>query len=574
MMDDRTVLKPVNPELEKGSYRPPFRPDHIDLILDGNEGWPPKLDLENILGVAGPELMRRYPDKYPLEVRLASMHGVDPSQVLVTAGADDAIDRCMRAYAGPERPVVLTRPTFEMIARYASVARAPVVHVPWPGGAFPLEAFAAGAGDTAGVLAVVSPNNPTGAVVTRDDLRALSHRFPGALLMLDLAYGEFADEDLSAFALTLPNAVVLRSFSKALGMAGLRVGYAVGPAEILAVLRAAGHPYSVSGPSVQLVLAALSERADEIQEYVRRVKGEREQLEGLLSRLQLHPSPSQGNFVFCRTPRAPRLHSFLAALGISVRDFPGRSGLEEDIRITCPGETGEFGRLCHAIETACAPEALLFDMDGVLVDVSASYHQAVKGAAKAFGVTLTDEDIRRAKNQPGANNDWEVTRRLLAERGLAESLERVKGTFEELYQGTAQHPGLWTTETLIPERRTLDALAARFPLGIVTGRPRGDAMRFLEAHDLTSMFRVVVCMEDAPLKPDPAPVRLALKALGVSRAWMLGDTPDDIRAARGAGVVPLGILPPGGGDLRRQALESAGAGAILNGIEELEEMIP
>jgi phosphoglycolate phosphatase-like HAD superfamily hydrolase len=99
-------------------------------------------------------------------------------------------------------------------------------------------------------------------------------------------------------------------------------------------------------------------------------------------------------------------------------------------------------------------------------------------------------------------------------------------------------------------------------------------MRFLEAHDLTSMFRVVVCMEDAPLKPDPAPVRLALKALGVSRAWMLGDTPDDIRAARGAGVVPLGILPPGGGDLRRQALESAGAGAILNGIEELEEMIP
>jgi histidinol-phosphate aminotransferase len=578
MRDPVQRLRPVNPALAEGAYRPPSRPAHIDLLLDGNEGRPPALPVGALLEQAGADLLRRYPDAGPLESRIAARHGVEPDRVLATAGADDGLDRCLRAYAGPGRAVIHTDPTFEMIPRYARLAGAPLRAVPWSEGAFPRETFLAAAGDHPGVLAVVTPNNPTGAVASAADLAALSAACPEALLLVDLAYGEFADEDLTAAALALPNAVVLRSFSKALGMAGLRVGYVLGPAPVVGALRSAGHPYAVTGPSIRLVTAALEGDLVEAAAYARRARTERRDLEALLGRLGLGPVPSQGNFVFLRPPAGPsaalRVHEDLAALGVSVRRFPGRSGLEDALRITCPGDPGEFSRLCAALETSRAPEALLFDMDGVLADVSGSYHEAIKAAALHFGVSVEDRAIRAAKEQPGANNDWDVTCRLLAAAGRPVPFEEARDAFEDAYQGTAARPGLWTRETLIPSREALEALARRVPLGIVTGRPRADALRFLEVHGLAHLFPVAVCMEDAPLKPDPAPVRLALERLGLRRAWLLGDTPDDLAAARAAGVLPLGVIPPGAGATRRAALDAAGAARIIQRIEDLEEELP
>ena len=110
-------------------------------------------------------------------------------------------------------------------------------------------------------------------------------------------------------------------------------------------------------------------------------------------------------------------------------------------------------------------------------------------------------------------------------------------------------------------------------LGIVTGRPRADALRFLRQHDLESLFDAIVCMEDAPAKPSAEPVRQALRQLGVRRAWLAGDTPDDIVAARDAGVLPLGILAPGDGKEAADALRAAGTGRILNALTELSELI-
>ncbi|MBM4372687.1 MAG: HAD-IA family hydrolase, partial [Deltaproteobacteria bacterium] len=268
------------------------------------------------------------------------------------------------------------------------------------------------------------------------------------------------------------------------------------------------------------------------------------------------------------------IHGALAGLGISVRRWAGRPGLETALRVTCPGDPAAFRRLVHALETAAAPEALLFDMDGVLADVSASYHEAVIAAAAAWGVRVDRDAIRAAKALPGSNNDWELTRRLVAAAGPRITLDEARNAFEAHYQGTPGRPGLWTRETLIPPRELLEHLARRLPLGIVTGRPRGDANRFLEAAGIAPLFRTVVCMEDAPLKPDPAPVRLALERLGLSRAWLLGDTPDDLVAARGAGVLPLGLPAPGAGEATRQALRTAGAAVVLESIAQLTEVLP
>jgi len=113
------------------------------------------------------------------------------------------------------------------------------------------------------------------------------------------------------------------------------------------------------------------------------------------------------------------------------------------------------------------------------------------------------------------------------------------------------------------------------PLALVTGRPREEAGWFLERMKIADLFRAVVGMEDAALKPDPAPVRLALERLGVRRAWMVGNTPDDIRAAVGAGVVPLGVVAPGD-DLTATAaaLTDAGAARVLDRVADLEELLP
>lgn len=222
-----------------------------------------------------------------------------------------------------------------------------------------------------------------------------------------------------------------------------------------------------------------------------------------------------------------------------------------------------------------APQALLFDMDGVLADVSASYRQAVIETARAFGVTIDRGQVSAAKARGNANNDWELSTRLINQAGVEAAFEDVKATFERLYQGTGSEPGFYRRETLLTSTALLERLAARLPLGIVTGRPRADAQRFAEDHAIASYFRVMVCLEDAPPKPDPAPVRLLMKRLEVDNAWLIGDTPDDMQAAVQADVPALGLIAPGDDpQLHRVALERAGAAHVLSDLEELEGLLP
>lgn len=533
-MDAATELEP---------YTPGARAAVVDLKLDGNEGARPSAALWDVWSRVGPDVLRLYPDASALEAALAARLGVDPEQVVVTAGADEALDRVCRAFLAPGSACVLPEPIFVMLERYAQLARAELRRVAWPAGDYPTDAVIEAAGDDAAMIAVVSPNNPTGAVATADDLARLSAACPDGVLLVDLAYTEFADVDLTSAALALPNAIVTRTLSKAYGLAGLRIGYAVGPAGWIRRLRACAGPYPVATPSLLLAGACLEQPVDAMDDFVARVRVERDELAARLAELGLPSVPSQGNFVFVPLgdpDRARRLHAALGALGVAVRLFAD-SG---DLRITCPGDEADFARLLEALSTAAAPDALLFDMDGVLVDVGRSYRGAIRAAAARFGVTVTDDDVTALKLAGDANCDWDVTWRLVRKGGVEAAFDDVKAAFEEVYQGTGDAPGLRELETALVDRAWLERLAAARPLAIVTGRPRGDAERFLEREGWSDLFTAVVCREDAAPKPAPDAVRVALEALGASTAWMLGDTPDDVEAARAAGVAPFGVVPP------------------------------
>ncbi len=343
------------------AYRVPRPNKPIDLYLDGNEGVAPPAALLDIAHELGPEVLRRYPSKGELEAQLAAEFGVDAAQVLVTAGGDDALDRACRAVLEPGRELVLPVPTFEMLERYPRLVGATTVPVPWDVPAFPIAGVLDALRDATGAIAIVSPNNPTGAVATTADLEALSAAAPHVLLLVDLAYVEFADVDLTAAALRLPNAVVVRTFSKAWGLAGLRVGYAIGPPRIIDWLRAVGGPYPTSGLSLAIASRRLSTGAADMRAFIERVRVERAALSSLLIECGAAPVPSQANFVLGRFGDARLVQAALADMGIAVRAFPDRPTLHDALRITCPGRADAFERLCDALRTTAAQTPAAFD---------------------------------------------------------------------------------------------------------------------------------------------------------------------------------------------------------------------
>jgi HAD superfamily hydrolase (TIGR01548 family) len=220
------------------------------------------------------------------------------------------------------------------------------------------------------------------------------------------------------------------------------------------------------------------------------------------------------------------------------------------------------------------PESILLDMDDTMIDVTRSYRQATIATVAAFGKAVTLEDITETKAAGGANDDWELTHRLLVRRGVDVPLAEVIRVFESLYQGEDGRPGMKERETLLVEPAMLERWSRVCKLGIVTGRPRSDAEWFLDRHGIRHLFRAVVTMDDGPMKPDPAPVRKALEDLGSKDGWMVGDTPDDVRAAVAAGIVAIGVIAPADDPgIARAALSGAGAWRVVERLPEIDGWI-
>jgi HAD superfamily hydrolase (TIGR01548 family) len=498
---------------------------------------------------------------------LAARFGVTADRVLVTAGADEALDRACRATIDAGLNALVTDPTFEMIPRYVQLAGGDCRAVEWPGGAYPADACVAAADRNTTLVAIVTPNNPTGLVATIEEIRRVHDGVPGALIVVDLAYVEFADEDPTPALLRLPRVLLVRTFSKAWATPDARVGFAMGSPEVIATLRRAGGPFPVAADSLRRAMKATE---GEMRDGASAMKQNRAELERRLRSLGVDVERSQGGFVCVAGPRAQWLHDALAGLGIATRLLESNSGLR--LRITAPSNGRDSKRVLSAISSALVPDALLFDMDGVLADVSRSYRSAIVKAAKAFGVDVAPTAIDARKAAGDANDDWSITAEFVRAAGVDGSLADVTAAFEAAYQGNDVSPGLAERETLMVSASWLRRLSERVPLAVVTGRPRKDAERLLRRFRIRGAFSAVVTREDAPRKPSREPVREALRRLGATTAWMIGDTPDDVVSARAARVVPIGIAPPDNPAMR-DALRTAGAARVVSNAMEVESWL-
>lgn len=226
----------------------------------------------------------------------------------------------------------------------------------------------------------------------------------------------------------------------------------------------------------------------------------------------------------------------------------------------------QTGKRLHDIE------AVLFDIDGTLA--RSPLVELIVRTAGCFGVDVGSDEVRRLKLAGQLTCGWRAAHELVRSKHPAVPFAEVRRRFELLYQGSADAPGLHLYEQLEPELAVMRQLSS-LPLGIVTGRPTSDALRFLLRFELRSLMRVVVCREDyAPeLKPHPRPIELALWRLGIKashRVWYVGDTPEDMHCAVQAGVSAVGMIAHGDDPhLARAALAAAGACRVLSRIEEL-----
>ncbi|HKI93760.1 MAG TPA: histidinol-phosphate transaminase [Gemmatimonadales bacterium] len=387
------------------AYAPARHRAPCDLDLSGSEG--PQADariLTAALARATP-LIGRYPNPAALTELLADRLGVAPDRVLVTAGADEALDRICRAVLAPGRNAILPEPTFEMIDRYAALTGGEVRRVPWPDGPFPVHAMIARADDETALLVVVSPNNPTGAVATPEDVRRLHDAVPDALVLVDFAYVEFADQDWTTQALALPRVVLVRTLSKAWGLPGLRVGYAAGAPNVIAWLRAAAGPYPVSALSLAVAEGMVRDGGSTPASVVPAVRSARARLIPLLERLGARPTASQANFV-CVAGNASRwIRDALAGVGIATRLLSGRDG--ERVRIAVPVDAEAYARLEAGLAAALAPDVVLLTPD---IPVRQKWCTALAGRwsvaeVRAPSPAAIDVTLR----ERGARRGWMVT---------------------------------------------------------------------------------------------------------------------------------------------------------------------
>lgn len=325
------------------SARSEFAGD-AEIFLDANE---------NAFGSPAGDGYNRYPD--PLQKELKALigltNGLAAEQMFVGNGSDEAIDLLFRIFCEPGRDeVIVCPPTYGMYSVSADINDVVVREVPLTNGfQLDVDAILSAMNERTKMIFVCSPNNPTGNLMRRADIESLLNSFRG-MVVIDEAYIHFAAEpSLIAELERSPTLVVLQTFSKAWGMAGLRVGMAYASADIVALMNAVKPPYNVSGVAQNAVIEALADK-DSVEDWIRRTLTERGRLVGELSNLSFVQTiyPSDANFLLVKTDDARGIYKYLIEQKIVIRDRSNVRLCEGCLRITV-GTEEENDRLLESI---------------------------------------------------------------------------------------------------------------------------------------------------------------------------------------------------------------------------------
>jgi histidinol-phosphate aminotransferase len=334
-------------EMVKGRVRP------RSIVTDMPEYHPPlagrdalRLDFNENTFAASPKVIERlrqttaegltkYPEREGVE-RIAAAHfGLQADQVLLTNGVDEAIHVVCAAYLEEDDEAIICTPTFFMYEVSVRMMTPHLVRVQTDASLeFPYERFLAAITPRTKLIVVCSPNNPTGSVVSREQLLAICAAAPQAVVMVDEAYYHFFGETVMDDVGKVPNLLVARTFSKAYGLASLRIGMLAGTAELMKLVRKVSSPYNVNGVALDCLPAALADDAY-VQWYAGQVHTGRARMMDGLRALGVDYFPSHANFVLMKIgPKHAELVKAMRRRGVLLRDRSSDPGCDGYVRIT------------------------------------------------------------------------------------------------------------------------------------------------------------------------------------------------------------------------------------------------
>ncbi|MBC2722810.1 histidinol-phosphate transaminase [Desulfosporosinus sp.] len=336
----------------------PYETKHMPecIKLDANENpfpWP--VGMQETL-FKGKPAFNRYPDGMgqELRTRIAKYTKTSPEGILIGNGSDELIQLILLTFGGLGKSLIIHPPTFGMYQIYARLTETTVVEVPLLNG-LDLDTeqmLKAAQAPEAHVVVICNPNNPTGSQFPRDEILRLV-RESGKIVVVDEAYAEFSEETLIPESGNYPNLVIMRTFSKAFGMAGLRLGYLIGQPETISLINRVRPPFNVNSFSQKAGILAL-DYLEEYQNQIDQIKVETQKLQYALKLLpKVTVYPTRANFILFK-PEDPDLWaSELLKRGFLVRNMGELPILGKCLRISSgmPQENEEFIRAVKEIST-------------------------------------------------------------------------------------------------------------------------------------------------------------------------------------------------------------------------------
>ncbi len=317
-------------------YDPGRRPVEVDLS-DNTNLWGPHPEALEVVRNASDDDLARYPTLYADELRaaVAEVFGVQPDQVATGAGSDDILDSLWRAVCQTGGLVTWPAPTFSMMEPLVKMNGRRGRGVPW---SVALKSPEALLENDPVLVYICRPNNPTGALVEVAWIERLADlcEAAGTVLLVDEAYADFAGESLVKLAVTRRRMLVVRTMSKAFGMAGMRVGFAIGPTEVIAEIEKSRGPYKVGRLDGSAAAAALRDQSGWAAQHVAEAVTNRTRLAAELVARGFEPLDSAANFLFVPVPDGSgrRISEALQDREVSVRPFLDTDDWGDALRVT------------------------------------------------------------------------------------------------------------------------------------------------------------------------------------------------------------------------------------------------
>jgi histidinol-phosphate aminotransferase len=329
------TVKPRKAVLEMPEYHPPLA-GRTALRLDFNEntfGSSPRV-MEKLRSATA-ESLTKYPEREPAERIVAKHFELQAEQVLLTNGVDEAIHLMCCAFLEAEDEALIATPSFFMYDVSVQLMTPNLRKVQADSTLeFPFERFMGAITKRTKLIIVASPNNPTGAIVSREHLLAIAAAAPQAVLMVDEAYYHFDGASVMDDLATVPNLIVARTFSKAYGLANLRIGMLAGNPKLLKYVRKVSSPYNVNGVALDCLPVALADE-EYLAWYSGQVLAGRERMMNGLRVMGIPFFPSHANFVLMNI--GAKHKEFVAAMrthGVLLRDRSTDPGCDGFVRIT------------------------------------------------------------------------------------------------------------------------------------------------------------------------------------------------------------------------------------------------